>query len=38
MIAKKMMVHCALEVRLLDENGYTINVKSLNAMVSCRLL
>ena len=38
MIAEKLMVHYALEVRMLDNNGHTMNVKSLNAMVSCRSL
>ena len=38
MIVAKLMVHCALIFRVIDENGHTINVKSLNAMVSCRSL
>ena len=38
MIAAKLMVHCALEVRVLEDNGHTMNAKSLDAMVSFRSL
>ena len=38
MIAAKLMVHCALGVTVLDDNGHTMNAKSLNDMVLCRLL
>ena len=38
MIAAKIMVHFALGVRVLDENGHTMNAKSLDDMVSCRSL
>ena len=38
MISTKLMVHCVLEVRVLDDNGHTMNAKSLDAMVSCRSL
>ena len=38
MIDAKLMMHCEIEVRVLDDNGYTMNAKSLYTMVSCRSL
>ena len=36
MIHEKNMGHCALEVRVIDDNVHTMNAKSLDTMVSCR--